>query len=470
MTRAAQSSKILNTSGFWGVKVGEFITRKANVLCFRHKNETMQMPPQAATVRKKTPCGLVKGCFILKRILEKISPYSQKITQYLSKRKAEPIFIFLFLPVFMASLGGVSGQNISSGHGAASRLEVSYGEHLFKFETYKPTVFEALTAYGLEIYPQDEVLPSRESPLVGQTVKVKVKQSLPVVIWDGEKKVLGRSTSNDPSVILAQNGIKTYPEDIIISDLITDPFSDQGAGQKVVIKRAPEINLLVDGKLMELRSWRSTLGEVLEEKQIKLNPTDKIEPGLGTAVRKGLYATITRILERDIETTVVIDPPIEYKDDYSVSVGQNRVSSEGKAGTKIQRFHITVQGSIELGRVLVSEQIMSAPQPKVIVRGTRPYSTGPWGDTLAAAAGQYGVSAQDMHKVMMCESHGDPNAGSYRNSKYKGLFQYDQNTWDGASFLAGFGGRSIYDGAAQIFVTAWKVRHDGGWRAWGCKP
>lgn len=414
--------------------------------------------------------GVKVGGFILKRILGKISPYSKKINEYLAKRKAEPLFVFLFLPVFMASFSGAFGQGMSSNHGAASKLEVSDGEHLFKFETYKPTVIEALTAYGMKIFLQDEVLPSRQSPLVGQTVRVKITKSLPVVIWDGEKKVLGRSTSNEPMIILAQNGIKVYPEDIVTSDLIIDPFSDQGAGQKVVIKRAPEINLLVDGKLMELRSWRNTLGEVLTEKNIKLNTTDQITPGLGTTIKKGLYVTITRIIEKDKETTIAVSPPVEYKDDYNVLVGQQRVISEGKAGTKIQRFHVTAQGNVELARTLVSEQVIVLPQPKVIMRGARPYSTGPWWETIVAAAGKYGVSAHDMYKVMMCESHGDPNAGSYRNSKYKGLFQYDQNTWDGASWFAGYGGRSIYDGVAQIYVTAWKVRHDGGWRAWGCKP
>lgn len=428
------------------------------------------MSPQATTVRNKIPCGLAEGYFILKRILEKISPYSQKITQYLSKRKAEPLFVFLLLPVFVASLGGIAGQDIPNGHGAASKLELSYDGRLFKFETYKPTVLEALAAYGLEIYPQDEVLPSRESPLVGQTVKAEVIKSLPVVIWDDEKRISGRSTSTEPQKILSQNNIKTYPEDIIVSDLVTDPVLDQGAGQKVVIKRAPEINLLMDGKLVEIRSWKTTLGEVLGEKGITLGPTDTMEPGPGTAIKKGLYVSLSRIFEQTMETTAVVAPAVEIREDGNMFVGQERVVSEGRAGTKIQKFKIVAQGKVELTRTLISEQIVLNPSPKVVIKGSRPYNAGPWWDILSAASKRYGVSAIDMQKVMLCESHGDPNAGSYRNSKYKGLFQYDQNTWDGASWLAGYGGRNIYDGEAQIYVTAWKVQHDGGWRAWSCKP
>lgn len=414
--------------------------------------------------------GVKVGEHIISQIIGVLAPKLQKITQYLAKRKAEPLFVFLFLPVFMASLGSINNPEIINTNSVASKLEVRYDERLFKFETYKPTVIEALEAYGLSLYPQDEVSPSREFKLADQIVKVEVVKSLPVVIWDGEKRILGRSTSGNPLEILAQNNIKVYPEDIVTSDLVEDPFLDQGAGQKVIIKRAPEISLLVDGKLTELRSWGNTLGEVLTEKNIKLNATDQISPGLGTAIKKGLYVTISRIHEKEIETTVAISPPVAYKDDYNVIVGQQRVIQEGKSGTKIQKYRVTRQGNIELARTLISEQVVVAPKPKVIMRGARPYSTGPWWETIVQAASRYGVSAHDMYKVMMCESHGDPNAGSYRNSKYKGLFQYDQNTWEGASFFAGYSGRSIYDGIAQIFVTAWKVNHDRGWRAWGCKP
>lgn len=73
---------------------------------------------------------------------------------------------------------------------------------------------------------------------------------------------------------------------------------------------------------------------------------------------------------------------------------------------------------------------------------------GEWGPELVRAAETYGQSPDDLHRVMMCESKGDPRADNGNN---KGLFQFDPATWVGTPF----GSRDIYDAQAQIHGAAW---------------
>lgn len=73
---------------------------------------------------------------------------------------------------------------------------------------------------------------------------------------------------------------------------------------------------------------------------------------------------------------------------------------------------------------------------------------GAWGPELVRAAETYGQDPADLHRVMMCESKGDPLAD---NGVNKGLFQFDPSTWVGTPF----GSRDIYDGQAQIHGAAW---------------
>lgn len=73
---------------------------------------------------------------------------------------------------------------------------------------------------------------------------------------------------------------------------------------------------------------------------------------------------------------------------------------------------------------------------------------GPWGPILIEAGEAHGQNPDDLYRVMMCESRGDPAA---ENGIVQGLFQFNPGTWASTPYA----GESIWDPHAQALATAW---------------
>lgn len=75
--------------------------------------------------------------------------------------------------------------------------------------------------------------------------------------------------------------------------------------------------------------------------------------------------------------------------------------------------------------------------------------------------------------IIQCESGGDPGiVNPYSGAA--GLFQFMPGTWAAASVSAGVGGRSVFDGEANIIAAAWlsgyyASRGYSPWQPWACR-
>jgi hypothetical protein len=307
------------------------------------------------------------------------------------------------------------------------------------------------------------------APLIFLSGRIQSKDqshitTLPVVIFDDNARVTGRAVSSETNNILTENRIKIYPEDAVTRELILDPVADGGAGEKIIIKRAPVFTVSVDDQEKTIRSWAKDIRGVLDG-HVALGVKDIVAPALSAPAIPG-EIIVTRINVVEEEKNVTVPFATSIKKDYWIAKGKNKVITAGVNGQRKQIYKVTYKNGIEVSRVLISQSTIGVPVTEVLLRGVMPTNDkyGHW-PTIVAAASKYGVDAEEMFNVMMCESKGYTYAGS----TYKGVFQYHPDTWSGASRLAGYPNADIYDAKAQIYVTAWKVSREG-WRAWGCKP
>jgi len=334
--------------------------------------------------------------------------------------------------------------------------------------TTQNTIEGALAQNNISLGKYDITEPALNTYLTGKSLNVSVIRALPVLVSDNGQSWAASSAYTQPNDILRQLAVEIYPEDKVSAELILDPAAEGTIGQKVIILRAPVYTIYVDDTTLIVRSWATTIGDILAEKGISMGVNDVVEPGK-TAVSTGVTEiTITRINFADVEETVPIAYQSVNKNSYDMYKGQTKVTQNGVNGSKKQSLHIVYHNGIEVSREVTSTTIISEPQTKITLIGMKPYNAGMWWDTLVAAGARWGVDPSAMFSVMTCESGGNPYSGGY----YKGLFQYSPDTWAGASaaYPGGqFTGAAITDGNAQIWVTAWKVSR-GGWSAWGCKP
>lgn len=336
-----------------------------------------------------------------------------------------------------------------------------------EFVTIRNTVQGAITEAGIELRENDVAIPDLESTLKGGEEKITLIRALPVLISDNNQQFLAYSAYSEPLEIIRQLKIELYPEDRINTELIIDPVDDQAVGQKVIITRAPIYTVLVDGERRELRSWGETIGAVLADK-VALGQRDIIKPGLAESSAGISEIVVTRVNIVEVEETPVIPYQTEYRQDYNLYIGQSKTLVKGENGQKQQKVRIVYQNGLEVQRTVLSVIVIKPMVKEVVIKGVKPYNAGVWWETIVAAGLRWGVDPVSMYKVMICESGGNPYAGTY----YKGLYQYALDTWSGASAAYPGGvyrGAAITDGTAQIYVTAWKVSLNG-WSAWGCKP
>ena len=86
---------------------------------------------------------------------------------------------------------------------------------------------------------------------------------------------------------------------------------------------------------------------------------------------------------------------------------------------------------------------------------------GDWRPLIAIAGREYGVSAAGLYRMMMLESGGQRTADS---GPYHGLFQFMDREW--AASWNRWRGESIYDGWAQIRLTALAISRGMGPSIW----
>jgi soluble lytic murein transglycosylase-like protein len=79
-----------------------------------------------------------------------------------------------------------------------------------------------------------------------------------------------------------------------------------------------------------------------------------------------------------------------------------------------------------------------------------------------------GCDANQLIRVMYCESGGRANAVNRQGSGASGLFQFMPRTFSANAARIGLAGASIWDARAQIYVATYMFANGQAWQ-WSCK-
>lgn len=270
----------------------------------------------------------------------------------------------------------------------------------------------------------------------------------------------GNSRFQEGIAIGKDLAVEIYPED----RLQTFPPYSYGMGGVIKVTRAPQIIVNDWGKDQLYRSFASTVGDFLTEKQIYLGNDDKVALALDSKLTDGQRVKITRVAVTEVAETKPIDFKTITKDDPNLDEGKTRVERAGKKGTLKMTYRVTRENGVQKSKVLINTERTLEPVEQLSYRGTRPVITVAckYNGAVIAAATKYSYSANKICNLMIYESMGRANAVN-PNGHY-GLFQYDPGAFESDARSAGFGGASIYDPTAQIYAATWALTHGKGSR------
>ena len=289
---------------------------------------------------------------------------------------------------------------------------------------------------------------------------VKTDPNHPVEVFYG-----GAAFNNIPDMASAAEKI-IYPEDK--TDAVPPP--EMNLGSRITITRATPVLVIDAKKSATYRTWAENVGDFLKEKNIVLLGQDSASPISATQISYAMKIIITRVAEVEVKEKEVIDYNTVKKNTVDLEKGQTAVDQKGIDGEKVVTYKVKRVDGEEVSRDKINTEVTKESQTEIILIGIGPKlaKSGPYKDTINAAAKEYLINGTALMCLMLKESGGTANTG-YPDGPYFGLFQYTDGFWASASSQAGYGGSSIYNAEAQIYTTAYQLTHGQSrrWPPWG---
>ncbi len=238
--------------------------------------------------------------------------------------------------------------------------------------THALSVEDALKDAAITTTSKDIVEPALDSELVTTNYTVNVYRARPVIVVDGmvrQKVVTAEQTPRD--IVTNANITKLQKEDKVSFAASENMISD-GASTILTIDRAIPFTLQMYGKPIPTHSHAETVGDMLEQKGVKLASDDKVSVAKDTP----LTANMTVAVWRDGIQTTTLEEPIAYSSkqviDVDQLIGYRKVQTAGVNGLKNVTYQITAQGGREISRKVIQSVVIDEAQPQIEVVGGKP--------------------------------------------------------------------------------------------------
>lgn len=213
-------------------------------------------------------------------------------------------------------------------------------------KTNAATVAEVLERAGISVNEEDIVEPGLEATVDSRDFRVNVHRARPVLIVDGTRRAYVMTASYDAYQIAREAGLTIYDGDEIKVS-INENFLEAGAVSTFKV----------------LRNGGRTL--TIEE---------------------------------------VLSYPTETRYDYTLAKGETYLEQAGEDGRRISVYEVKFENNAEVSRELVSDQVVVAAVPEIIVVGAKP-SVAPEQEQCAAWLREAGVAEGDLEAALYIIYH-----------------------------------------------------------------
>lgn len=243
------------------------------------------------------------------------------------------------------------------------------------FLTSAKTLSDALAQENIQLDPRDTVEPSRDEELVASEYKVNIYRARPVVIIDGAVRVKTVSPYQTPERIAEDAGFTLNPEDTVTIKASTDYVYD-GAGLQLVIDRSLPVSMNLYGRQVDVHTQARTVGDMLEEKNIRLTATDRVQPDVSTPITSGLVVRVWREGKQTLSVDQAIPFSREIVYDADRPLGYRATQSAGTNGMRSYTYEIEIKDGKEISRVEIANIVTRQPVKQVEVIGIYNNGTG----------------------------------------------------------------------------------------------
>ncbi|WP_349409055.1 ubiquitin-like domain-containing protein [Pseudalkalibacillus sp. SCS-8] len=233
-------------------------------------------------------------------------------------------------------------------------------------KTHADTVKGILTEHGIDISPHDKVNPGLDSKVTND-MKITWIQSHEVKLDIDGKEQKVWTTASTVQELLENEEIKVEEHDKLSPELDTEVED----GLEVKLDKAFQVKLNDGGKEKKVWTTSITVADLLKQHKIKLSDLDRIEPGEDTLVKKGSKIKVIRVEK----VTDVVEEKIDYavvkRKDNNLAKGTEKVVSQGQEGKLKKHYEVIMENGKEVSRELVKTEKVSDSKDKIVAVGTK---------------------------------------------------------------------------------------------------
>lgn len=200
-------------------------------------------------------------------------------------------------------------------------------------------------------------------------IKLYDNISKDVKVIDNGKPIVVKTMGGTVEEALEQMDISIRPDDYINMPL--DTTLDTDILNVINIKRAVPVNIMIDGQLRELWSYKDTVEEVIKENGIVLGPLDRFEGVSATSkVIENMNIQVVRVNEEIITEEVDIPFAVVERPNKTMNDGETDIVVNGENGIREKYYKIVYEDGKPTERLYVSEDVVKAPVDQVVEFGT----------------------------------------------------------------------------------------------------
>ncbi|MCY4071512.1 MAG: ubiquitin-like domain-containing protein [Chloroflexi bacterium] len=196
---------------------------------------------------------------------------------------------------------------------------------------------------------------------------IEVRRPLSLTVIDNNERSTLLTTAETVGAALAESRIELHP-----NDEIKPPRDSAASGDMtIVIERAIPIALRLDGVLIEVRTQAQRVGDVLQELNAPLFGLDYVIPSGDTEVVTDMLIEIVRVTEEHSARQEAIAFELRYVADAGLSLDQTVLAQPGQNGTREIRSLVRYENGAEVSRNITETVITQPPQDQLIRYGTK---------------------------------------------------------------------------------------------------
>jgi len=204
------------------------------------------------------------------------------------------------------------------------------------------------------------------APATPHTVAVRRAVPLTLVFDDGASQTI---ETTEPTVgqALSAAGIEVY-----LADRLTPGASERvTSGATVYVDRSVPVSVQVDGQTIRTRTHRERVGDVLAELGVTLLGQDYAQPSIDALVQTGLAVRVVRVAEEFLIEQEPVAFESQVLPNADMEIDTQVLSQAGEAGVMQKRIRVRYEDGQEVSRVVEDRTLVRAPKPRVTHYGTQ---------------------------------------------------------------------------------------------------